>query len=62
MIVAAVQLIAGLLAMWGIDIDPESQSALVENIDVLIGAVLALSGIVMGVMRLITDGPVGGAK
>lgn len=58
-IVAAVKLLAGILTMAGVVVTDETAAALSENIELVIGAVLAISGIVTGIMRAITDGPMG---
>ena len=61
MIVAAISLIAGVLTMFGVILTPEMQAAVVGHLDVVIGGVIALYGIVVGILRKITSTPMTGA-
>lgn len=57
LVVSAVQLVVGLLAAFGYVLPEGTEQALAENINVAIGAVLVITGIVQAVMRLMTDTP-----
>lgn len=59
MIVAAVQLLVGILSIAGVAIDEDTAAALANNIEAVVGGVLVITGIVTGVMRAITDSRVG---
>ena len=59
MIVAAVQLFVGILAMTGVVITPEMQDTFINNIDAVIGGILVIGGIVQAVLRMKTDTKVG---
>jgi hypothetical protein len=60
MIVAAISLIAGVLTMFGVTLSPEMQATVVAHLDVVIGGVFALYGIVVGILRKITSTPMTG--
>lgn len=57
MIVSAISLIAGLLTIGGITLSPEVQATIVQHLDAVIGGVLALYGVVVGILRQITSTP-----
>jgi hypothetical protein len=59
MIVAAVQLFVGILAMTGVVITPEMQDTFINNMDAVIGGILVIGGIVQAVLRMKTDTKVG---
>lgn len=55
MIVAAVQLAVGMLSLFGVIIDEETAATLAANIETVVGGILVITGIVTGVMRMMTD-------
>lgn len=59
MIVAAVQLLVGILSLAGVAIDEDTAATLANNIEAVIGGILVITGIATGVMRAITDSRVG---
>lgn len=60
MVVAAISLIAGVLTMFGVTLTPEMQATIVGHLDLVIGGILALYGIVGGILRKITSTPLTG--
>ena len=62
LIVAAVQLLVGILTMMGVTLDPETEAALAGHIEAALGAIIAISGIVMAIMRAITTSRVGQSR
>lgn len=63
MIVAGVSMLGGLFTVFQVDLTEETRTALVDNIEAVIGGVLVIYGILMAGLRAITTSPlVTGAK
>jgi len=56
-IVALVSVIGGLLTMLGVTIPAGTLEQLANSLDIVIGAIIALYGIVMLVLRAVTSSP-----
>lgn len=50
-------LLTGVATMMGVTLDAETLQAIAQNIDVVVGGVTALSGLVMIVLRAFTNSP-----
>lgn len=59
MIVAAVQLLVGILSLAGVAIDEDTATTLANNIEAVVGGILVITGIVTAIMRAVTDSRVG---
>lgn len=59
MIVAAVSLFGGLATIMGVGIPADTLAALTDSVTTLVGGAMVLSGIVTGILRLMTTTPVG---
>lgn len=57
-VVVVVQVLVGLLTLLGVTTTPEVQATIVENLNLVLGGAMTLSGIVFGVLRVVTDRPV----
>ena len=60
MIVAFISMLGGLVTMLGVDLDPATKDALVNNLEIVIGGIVTLYGIVMALLRKITTSPLVG--
>lgn len=62
MIFAFLQLAAGVATWAGYTIDEQTITDLAGHLDTILGATLAVTGIITAVLRLRTDTPVGGQR
>lgn len=60
MIAGYISMLAGLFTFMGVDLDPETKAALLNNIESIIGAGVALYGVVLVLFRKITSSPMVG--
>lgn len=56
-VVALVSIIGGLLTMMGVTVSPEALAQLTESLDVLVGAIITIYGVVMIIFRAVTTSP-----
>lgn len=56
-VVALVSIIGGLLTMMGVTVSPETLSQLTDSLNVLVGAIITIYGLVMALFRAVTTSP-----
>jgi hypothetical protein len=56
-VTGGVFVVSGVATMMGVTLDAEAVKTIVENIDVVVGGIMALSGAVMMVLRAFTNSP-----
>lgn len=61
-LVGVLSMIAGLATAMGVTLEPETITAIANNVDTVIGAGMALYGLVMIVLRKFTSSPMFKAK
>lgn len=57
MIAGYISMAGGLFTLLGVELDPETRIALIENIETIIGAGVALYGVALVLFRKITSSP-----
>lgn len=57
MIFGYVSMLFGFFSMIGVELDAETKVAIVDNIEVIIGALSVLYGIAMVILRKVTNSP-----
>lgn len=58
-VTSVISLVLGILTMSGVVISEETAQALRENAEAVVGGIITLYGLIMGILRLITDSPAG---
>lgn len=56
-VTGALSIVGGIATAMGVTLDPETVATISSNIDVVIGAGMAIYGAVMIVLRAFTDSP-----
>lgn len=59
MLVALISVLTGVGTMVGVDMDEETKTALLDNLEAILGGVAVVYGIVIGFLRKITSTPLG---
>lgn len=57
-VVGVLSMVGGLATMMGVTLDPETMQSIAENVDQVVGAGMALYGLVMLVFRAFTKSPI----
>jgi hypothetical protein len=61
MVAAIVSLLAGAaLLLFGVQVDAETQVALLNHIDTIVGSIIMVYGLALGIFRKITKTPMNG--